>query len=194
MTRSLNSSVSNPIPLVPTSSETPSSTSASGRASGSAFANSERAPGLDRGRKERERIRVEPGLALRARRAQQRSIEIVGPRVVRALQGRAAALAVRDECARCRHTFLKPRSSPSRPRTATTGTCPTRPATYPPGLSSACGAADVLPGAAKIRSRSRAAIAGSEYQVAGSVQPAASVSDSVPPAVSSIVIRSLFRV
>ena len=56
----------------------------------------ERAPGVDRDGEQREVGRVEARLALRAGRLAQRAVELVRPRVVRALQRLAAAAAARD--------------------------------------------------------------------------------------------------
>src|SRR6185503_16988174 len=52
----------------------------------------ERPPGVDRDRPEPERVEVEAGLAVGARRGPEGTVEPIGPRVVRALQRLAAAL------------------------------------------------------------------------------------------------------
>ena len=57
----------------------------------------ERPPRVDRHRGETEAGRVEPGLAFRAGRASQRTVEAVGPGVVRALDRLAARVAVAEE-------------------------------------------------------------------------------------------------
>ena len=59
----------------------------------------ERPPRAHGDRCERQPVRAEPGLALRPRRLAQRPVEVVRPRVVRALQRLAAARSLDDEVA-----------------------------------------------------------------------------------------------
>ena len=134
----------------------------------------ERPPRVDRDGREREARRVEARLALRAGRAPERSVEVVRPRVVRALERLATARALDDEVAAVPADVDEPaehavrsRARPRRERgrCARRSTSPAPPPTPP---------ARVRPGAAKIRSRSSAWTSGSAYQLAGSVQPSSS--------------------
>jgi hypothetical protein len=59
----------------------------------------ERPPGVDRDRQQREAGRIERRLALRARSTPERPVELVGPSVVRTLQGLPAAGSLCNEMA-----------------------------------------------------------------------------------------------
>src|SRR5205823_2666606 len=55
-----------------------------------------RPPGVDEDRSQRDRCRVEAGLALRPRRRPERAVEVVRPRVVGALQRRTTTRLLDD--------------------------------------------------------------------------------------------------
>ena len=107
----------------------------------------ERPPGLHGDREEGVELGVEAGLALGARCAEERSVEVVRPGVVRALQGRAAALTVghqmravpTDVLEAAQHAVLAPHSD-DRDMADTAGE-------KRPRLDDGLGASEVLPGA-----------------------------------------------
>ena len=82
----------------------------------------ERPPGLDGNRKQREVGGVETLLALRARRATKRPVELVRPGVIGTLQRLAAAVVAGDHVGAMAADVHEPPEHPSRSRVTTIGT------------------------------------------------------------------------
>ena len=127
-------------PLSATISGSRPSDASSGAASGSGLTNTNGPQRVDRDGRERQARGVEAGLALGPGRPTQRAVEVVRPRVVRALQRLAAAGALDDEMAavpadvdepaqdsRRSRGRRRPERGRSAPRSTSRAPAPTRP-------------------------------------------------------------------